>query len=141
MHRICPLCEACCGLDITLDGDRVTAVRGDDADPFSHGFICPKGAAIGELHADPDRLKAPLVRRDGRVVEVGWDEAFAEIARRPPPIIAAHGPAAVALVLGNPTAHKAGLLLYGSRLGRALASPNVFSASTLDQMPKQLASG
>lgn len=139
-HRICPLCEACCGLELKLDGDRVVGVRGDDEDPFSRGFICPKGAAIGELHADPDRLRAPLVRRDGRHVEVSWDEAFAEIERRLPPILA-HGPSAVAMVLGNPTAHKAGLLLYGARLARALGTPNVFSASTLDQMPKQLASG
>jgi anaerobic selenocysteine-containing dehydrogenase len=140
-HRICPLCEAGCGLELRVVGVRVVGVRGDDDDPFSRGFICPKGAAIGELHADPDRLRVPLVRRDGRHVEVTWDEAFAEIERRLPPIVAAHGPSAVAMVLGNPTAHKAGLLLYGARLGRALGTPNIFSASTLDQMPKQLASG
>ena len=139
-HRICPLCEACCGLALEIHGDRVVGVRGDEDDPFSRGFICPKGAAIGELHADPDRLRAPLVKRSGRHVEVSWDEAFAEIERRLPPIVAAD-PRGVAMVLGNPTAHKAGLLLYGARLARALGTPNVFSASTLDQMPKQLASG
>jgi anaerobic selenocysteine-containing dehydrogenase len=140
-HRICPLCEACCGLELTVDGDRVKSVRGDPEDRFSEGFVCPKGAALGELHADPDRLRAPMVRKDGVHVEVTWDEAFAEIARRLPPIVNAHGPSAVAMVLGNPTAHKAGLLLYGARLARALGTTNVFSASTLDQMPKQLASG
>ena len=140
-HRICPLCEACCGLDVTMDGDRVVAIRGDDADPFSNGFICPKGAALGELHADPDRLRAPRVRRGDQLVETTWDDAFAEIDRRLTPILREHGPAAVAMVLGNPTAHKAGLLLYGARLTRALGTANVFSASTLDQMPKQLAAG
>ena len=140
-HRICPLCEACCGLELTLDGDRVTAIRGHDADVSSGGFICPKGAALGELHEDPDRLRAPLVKRDGAFVEVTWDEAFAEIERRLVPILTEHGPNAVAMVLGNPTAHKAGLLLYGARLTRAIGTANVFSASTLDQMPKQLAAG
>ncbi|MBV8760188.1 MAG: molybdopterin-dependent oxidoreductase [Deltaproteobacteria bacterium] len=140
-HRICPLCEACCGLELELDGDRVTSVRGHDADVLSRGFICPKGAALGELQDDPDRLRAPLVKRDGAFVEVSWDEAFAEIDRRLPPLIAQHGAASVAMVLGNPTAHKAGLLLYGARLTRAIGTPNVFSASTLDQMPKQLAAG
>ena len=86
--RICPLCEACCGLEIDLEGpagaETVVAIRGDDADVFSKGYICPKGAALGELHADPDRLKAPLVKRDGAFVEVTWDEAFAEIAKRLP---------------------------------------------------------
>ena len=139
--RICPLCEACCGLELTIEGDRITAVRGHDADVLSRGFICPKGAAIGELHEDPDRLRGPLLKRDGAFVDVTWDEAFEEIAQRLPPILAEHGPASVAMVLGNPTAHKAGLLLYASRLARTIGTPNVFSASTLDQMPKQLAAG
>ena len=140
-HRICPLCEACCGLEITTAGDEVIAIRGHKADVFSRGYLCPKGAALGELHADPDRLRQPLVKRDGRFVEVSWDEAFAEIERRLPPILAAHGADAVGLALGNPVVHKLGLLLYGGQLARALGTRNVFSASTLDQMPKQLSSG
>ncbi len=140
-HRICPLCEACCGLELGIRDGRVTTIRGHEADPFSAGFICPKGAALAELHDDPDRLRAPLVKRDGRHVEVSWGDAFAEIERRLPPIAAAHGRDAVALSIGNPTAHKLGLLLYGSRLGRALGTKNVFSASTLDQMPKQVSAG
>lgn len=139
-HRICPFCEACCGLELTLEGSRVTKVRGAERDVSSAGFICPKGAAIGELHDDPDRLRAPLVKRDGRHVEVTWEEAFTEIARRLPPVLAANRDA-VAISLGNPNAHKFGLLLYGARLGRALGTKNVYSASTLDQMPKQLACG
>ena len=139
--RICPLCEACCGLELDLEDDRVVAVRGDTADVFSKGYICPKGAALGELHGDPDRLRTPLVKKGGAFVEVTWDEAFAEIARRLPPILAERGGNAVAMILGNPSAHKAGLLLYGSRLTRAIGTQNIFSASTLDQMPKQLSSG
>ena len=55
--RICPLCEAVCGLKIKLaDDGEVTDVRGDEDDPFSKGFICPKGASLGRLDEDPDRL-------------------------------------------------------------------------------------
>jgi anaerobic selenocysteine-containing dehydrogenase len=140
-HRICPLCEACCGLSLGIDGGRVTSVRGHDADVLSEGFLCPKGAALRDLHEDPDRLRAPLVRRGGAFAEVTWDEAFAEIERRLPPILARGGRDAVGLVVGNPAAHKLGLLLYTARLGRALGTRNVYSASTLDQMPKQLAAG
>jgi anaerobic selenocysteine-containing dehydrogenase len=140
-HRICPLCEATCGLEIRVEGGAVSSIRGHDADVLSAGFICPKGAALDELHEDPDRLRTPLVKRDGTFVEVSWEEAFAEIARRLPPILDAHGRDSVAMVIGNPVAHKVGLLLYTTRLGRALGSKNIFSASTLDQMPKQLAAG
>ena len=140
-HRICPLCEACCGLELQVDNGRVISIRGHAADVFSAGYICPKGVALKDLHEDPDRLRTPLVKRDGRFVEASWDEAFAEVERRLPPIIARDGRDAVALIVGNPAAHKLGLLLYFARLARALRTRNVFSASTLDQMPKQLASG
>jgi anaerobic selenocysteine-containing dehydrogenase len=140
-HRICPFCEACCGLEITVAEGRVKRIRGHVADVFSGGYLCPKGVALKDLHEDPDRLRKPLIKRDGRFVEATWDEAFAEIERRLPPIIASHGADSVALTLGNPVVHKAALLLYAPRLGRALGSKNVFSASTLDQMPKHLSSG
>ncbi len=140
-HRICPFCEACCGLEITVTEGRVKRIRGHAADVFSGGYLCPKGVALKDLHEDPDRLRTPLIKRDGRFVEATWDEAFAEIERRLPPIIAKHGADSVALTLGNPVVHKAALLLYAPRLGRALGSKNVFSASTLDQMPKHLSCG
>ncbi|MBZ5523131.1 MAG: molybdopterin-dependent oxidoreductase [Acidobacteriia bacterium] len=140
-HHICPFCEASCGLELTLSGGQVKSIRGHAADVFSAGYLCPKGVAIKDLHEDPDRLRAPLVKRDGRFVEATWDEAFAEIERRLPPLLAQHGRNSVAVTLGNPVVHKIGLLLYGMRLNRALRTQNVFSASTLDQIPKQLSSG
>lgn len=140
-HRICPFCEACCGLEVRMAEGRITSVRGDEADVFSKGFICPKGVALKDLHEDPDRLRTPLIKRDGRFVEATWDEAFAEIERRLPAVIAKHGKDAVAVTIGNPSAHKFGLLLYGVRLSRALGTRSMFTASTLDQMPKQLSNG
>jgi len=86
--RTCPLCEATCGLEITMkhhaDGTTtVGRIRGDQDDVFSHGFICPKGSTLKQLHEDPDRLRRPLIRRGddpatARWEEVSWDEAFAE---------------------------------------------------------------
>ena len=140
-HRICPLCEACCGLEIKVQQGRIISIRGDTQDVFSAGYICPKGVALKDLHEDPDRLRTPLIKRNGVHVPASWDEAFAEIERRLPPVIALHGRNATAVVVGNPAAHKIGLVGYFGKLARALGSKNVFSASTLDQMPKQLASG
>jgi anaerobic selenocysteine-containing dehydrogenase len=140
-YRICPLCEACCGLEIRTAGDKVVSIRGAERDVLSRGYICPKAVALKDLHDDPDRIRTPLIKRNGRFVEASWDEALAEVERRLPPLIAAHGRDAVALTVGNPSAHKMSLLLYFSRLAKGLGSKNVFSASTLDQMPKQLANG
>ncbi|HWM05414.1 MAG TPA: molybdopterin-dependent oxidoreductase, partial [Actinophytocola sp.] len=137
----CPLCEATCGLEVTVDGDRVTGVRGDAADVFSHGFICPKGASLGALHHDPDRLRAPLVRRDGQLVEVSWDEAFAEIDARLPALLAEHGRDAVAIYAGNPSVHNTSTALYGPAFFKAVGTKNFYSASTVDQLPKHFSSG
>ena len=140
-HRICPLCEACCGLEIRHRNGQITGIRGHDADVFSRGYICPKGASLKDLHEDSGRLRMPLIKRDGQFVEASWDEAFAEIERRLLPIKAAHGNDAVGIAIGNPSAHKIGLMLNFPKLLKALGTRNYFSASTLDQMPKQLQAG
>ncbi|MEU9838149.1 molybdopterin-dependent oxidoreductase [Actinomadura sp. NPDC048032] len=136
--RTCPLCEALCGLALTLDeAGTVTRVRGDEKDPFSKGYICPKGATLGSLDGDPDRLAEPLVAGEG----AGWDEAFETVARRLAEVVARHGRDAVAVYLGNPTAHSIAGPLYGSAIVNALGTRNLFTASTADQMPKHVACG
>ncbi|MFF0215644.1 molybdopterin-dependent oxidoreductase [Streptomyces vinaceus] len=139
--RICPLCEATCGLTLTIEGATVTGARGDREDVFSRGFICPKGAAFGALDADPDRLRTPLVRRDGRLREATWEEAYEAIATRVPALVGAYGAQSVGVVLGNPNVHTMAGNLYPSLLLKALGTRNFFTASTLDQMPKHVSSG
>jgi anaerobic selenocysteine-containing dehydrogenase len=139
--RTCPLCEATCGLQLEVEDGRVTRIRGDADDPFSQGFICPKGSTLGALHEDPDRLRRPLVRRDGAHVEVSWDEAFAEIDRRLTAVVDEHGSDAVAVYIGNPNAHNYANTLAIRPLVKALRTKNVYSASTVDQMPKHVACG
>ena len=140
-YRICPLCEACCGLEVAHEDGRVVSVRGAEADPFSQGYICPKGVALADLHEDPDRLRTPMIKRNGRFEEATWDEAFAEIERGLMPVIEKHGREAVGAVLGNPVSHRYGINLFSQRLLRSLGTPNIFSSSTVDQMPKHRAVG
>src|SRR5215207_9493024 len=140
-YRTCPFCEATCGLEIETDGREVVSVRGDAEDVFSRGFICPKAYGVRQLHEDPDRLTTPQIRRDGELVEASWDEAFEEIDRRLAPLIAEHGKNSVAVYLGNPNAHNLSALIHGPAWLRVLGSQNVYSASTVDQMPKQMSAG
>ncbi len=138
-YRSCPLCEATCGVAIEVDGDRVVSVRGDEADPFSKGYICPKGTALADLHHDPDRLRVPM-RRDGETWhEMSWDEALDLVASKLREIRAKHGADAVAAYQGNPSAHNLGLLTYGQLTLRTLGTKNMYSATSLDQLPHMLA--
>ncbi|MCX4425313.1 molybdopterin oxidoreductase family protein [Streptomyces mirabilis] len=139
--RVCPLCEATCGLTLTIEGTRVTGARGDRDDVFSKGFICPKGASFGAADGDPDRLRTPLVRMDGELREATWQEAFDAIAAGLGPIVEQYGPHALGIVLGNPNVHTMAGALYPPVLLSALRTHSVFTASTLDQMPKHVSSG
>ena len=70
---VCNLCEAICGLELTLEDGAVTGVRGNPDDPLSRGHICPKGVAIADIHADPDRLRRPVRRVGAGADDVGRD--------------------------------------------------------------------
>ncbi len=141
VFRTCPLCEAGCGLEITVVDAAVTRIRGDMADVFSKGYICPKGSTLKQLHDDPDRLRRPLVKRDGVHVEVTWEEAFAEVDRLLNKVISTTGRQTVAVYLGNPSAHTLSASMHGRTLINAIGTKFRFSASTVDQMPKHVSSG
>jgi len=140
-YRTCPFCEATCGLEVEHTDGRVTKVRGDAQDVFSKGFLCPKGVALKELHEDPDRLRTPMIRQDdGSFREASWEEALGLIAEKLPKVLEAGGRDACAVYLGNPSAHSLAATLYGRVLLKAIGTKNIFSASTVDQYPKQMAS-
>lgn len=139
--RTCPLCEATCGLELTVEGDTVVRIRGDQQDVFSHGFLCPKGSTLKALHEDPDWLHTPLIRDGAQWREVSWDEAFAAVAEGLGRVWADHGRDAVALYLGNPSVHHLSGALYNRPLIQSLQTKNLYSASTVDQMPKHVSSG
>jgi anaerobic selenocysteine-containing dehydrogenase len=141
-YRTCPFCEATCGLEVTLEGDTVTRIRGDEEDVLSHGFLCPKATGVKALHEDPDRLRTPLVRgASGQLEPASWDEAFAAVDEGLSRVLAAGDRDAVAVYLGNPSAHNLEAMLYGRVLLKALGTKNIYSASTVDQMPKQVSAG
>jgi anaerobic selenocysteine-containing dehydrogenase len=139
--RICPLCEATCGLELETDGDRIVRVRGDREHVFSKGYLCPKGASFRHLVDDPDRVRAPLVRSGSEWREVSWPEAFAAVDAGLRSVLDTHGRDAVATYLGNPNAHTVAGGVYIPAFLRALRSRNNYSASTVDQMPKHVAMG
>jgi anaerobic selenocysteine-containing dehydrogenase len=140
VYRACNLCEAICGLAIEVDGPKILSIRGDAEDPFSRGHICPKAVALMDVHDDPHRLRRPRLRAGTTWKEISWDEAFDFAAERLAKIQLEHGNDAVGLYAGNPTVHNSGTLFGVPSFARLLKSRNAFSASSVDQLPQQLAS-
>ena len=120
---------------------RVISIRGDDDDPFSQGYICPKGTALADLHHDPDRLRQPVVRDgdDAGARSAGTRRSTSSPTRLRDGPHARTASDAVAVYQGNPTAHNLGLLTYGQLLLRTLGTRNCYSATSLDQLPHMLA--
>jgi anaerobic selenocysteine-containing dehydrogenase len=136
----CPLCEAMCGLRVHVEGGRVKKVRANPKDRWSRGYLCPKGTALGDLHHDPDRLRAPLVRRGSAFHEVTWEEAFTEVERGLHGVLDARGKEAVTAYIGNPTAHNFSLSRYVAAFAPMSGLQRLYSAGTVDQWPKNVSS-
>ena len=138
VFRICPFCEATCGLAVEVEGNSILSVRGDKQDPFSRGYICPKAYGLKELHEDRDRLRAPIRRTANGWEEITWDDAYAEIATRLLAIRDKYGANAIGMYLGNPMVHDFAFL-YFPVLARALGSRSIFNPATTDTLPKEVA--
>ena len=138
--RACHLCEAICGLEIKTQGDEIISIKGDKKDPMSQGYICPKATAIADIHNDPDRLRKPVKRVGDEWIEISWSEAIDITAQRLVETQIKHGDNAVGFYAGNPGVHNYGNLTHGTSLRRIMNTQNHFSATSLDQLPHQLAS-
>lgn len=133
-HRTCNLCEAMCGVEITVKENKIHSIRGDKQDPFSQGHICPKAVALQDLYYDKDRVKHPLRRNGTTWQRISWDEAFDEVAKELKKVQAKYGKSAVGVYTGNPSVHNYGTLLFGPMFFKSLHSRNHFAATSVDQL-------
>ncbi len=136
-YRTCNLCEAICGIAITHEDGRILSIKGDAADPFSRGHICPKAVALEDIYKDPDRLKQPLRRTKNGWEKLTWDDAFEEVTNNLLTIQKKYGKNAVGIYQGNPTVHNSGTMLFAPLFFRTLRTRNRFSATSVDQLPHQ----
>src|SRR3954463_15911137 len=139
VHRQCTLCEAHCGINVDVDGDRVLRITGDDEDPISRGYICPKAAALADLYTDPDRLRRPVRRVGSEWEQIDWAEALDMAADGLRAVQKRPGNDAVATYFGNPSAHTMAVL-SGLTLRHVLDTHNHYSATSADQLPQHLTS-
>jgi anaerobic selenocysteine-containing dehydrogenase len=138
-YTTCSLCEATCGLVVETEGKSVVSIRGDDDDPFSRGYLCPKAIALQDLYDDPDRLKTPVRRTPDGWEPIGWDEAFDEAVRGIRDVQARCGRDSLAVYHGNPTVHSLGAMTTGQLFFGRVRTRNRYSATSADQLPHMLA--
>ncbi|MFK7978432.1 MAG: molybdopterin-dependent oxidoreductase, partial [Saprospiraceae bacterium] len=138
-YRNCNLCEAMCGLEIKTENKEVVSIRGDKADPFSRGHICPKALGMKDIYEDPDRLKFPMKKTENGWEQISWEAAFDEVANKLKDIGRKYGDNAIGVYQGNPSVHNVGTTLFSPNFVRSLKTKNRFSATSVDQLPHHLA--
>src|SRR3954464_9456295 len=138
---VCRICEANCGIVVTVDQGRVIRIQGDPDHP-SRGYLCPKGANFAAVHDDPDRVRYPLRRvgGPGEFERCTWEEALSDIAARLRRIIDQHGPEGVGVYFGNPAGYDTGHLLWLLSLAKTLGTPHVYSPGSQDTNTRMVAS-
>ncbi|MDO6618267.1 molybdopterin-dependent oxidoreductase [Shewanella sp. 6_MG-2023] len=139
-YRNCNICEAMCGLEIKYKDKQILSIKGDQNDPFSKGYNCPKATALEDFYYDEERLKTPIKRTTSGWVDISWEEAFDEITEKFKAIQQQHGKNALAVYLGNPNAHSLGNAMMLKPFSKSLGTINRFSSASADQLPHHVAS-
>jgi anaerobic selenocysteine-containing dehydrogenase len=138
VRTFCRVCTSVCGILVDVDGDEVVRVRGDRDHPFSHGYTCPKGRALPQMHHHPDRLERPLMRVDGTLRPATWDACLDDLGTRLRAIIDEHGPASVGILFGTGVGMDAAGYRIAQSLHAAIGTPAKFSPLTIDGTAKVL---
>ena len=130
----CRICEACCGMVASVDErGHVVKLRADKENPFSRGYVCPKGPAYLDVQNDPDRVLRPLKRQaDGTFEPVSWDDALDDIAGRLRAIMQTHGNEAIGWYVGNQIAFNYSAFFWITGFMAAIQSPHLYTAASVD---------
>ncbi|KUH73804.1 formate dehydrogenase [Mycolicibacterium novocastrense] len=133
VYTFCRICLASCGLEVTVDDNRVTKIAADKQNPHSWRDFCAKGRTAHRLIEHPRRILQPMRRVGDSYVEATWDEAIADIAARMNAAIEAGGPDAVGVYYGNPAGFSSSNVIFMNGWLDALGTQNRYAVGSVDQ--------
>jgi anaerobic selenocysteine-containing dehydrogenase len=131
-YTFCRICEASCGLEVEVRGNRVTKIRPDSEHPVTKGYACVKGIRFDEVQHAPDRVVRPLRRSGDELTPTTWAVAVDDIGQRLRAIIDEHGPQAVGFYIGNPCGFSTTIPIFLNGLASAVGTKKIFSVGSLD---------
>ena len=138
VQTFCRVCNAMCGLVVTVENETITKIRGDDTHALSRGYTCPKGRALGVLHHDDQRLNVPLSRRGPELEETTWLSVLDDLSDRIATSISEDGPESVAMYLASGSAFDTAGRRAAERFLTVLGSHQKYTATTIDTPSKPL---
>ncbi|MDP6849479.1 MAG: nitrate reductase [Planctomycetota bacterium] len=96
VKSVCRFCGTGCGVMLGVKGGQLVALRGDNEHPTTRGLVCAKALFLPKIVNSPDRLKYPMVRKNGKLERTSWDEAMNLVCDKFAKVIKEKGPNATA---------------------------------------------
>ncbi len=119
---VCAHCSNGCKATLSVRNNEILRANNRDLSGINKDFLCVKGRFGFDFTRHPERLKEPLVRRNGKLEPVSWEDALAEVAKRLHQVREKHGPGAIGLIGSNRTTNEENYLF--GRLARAVIGTN-----------------
>jgi len=130
-YTACCLCYQSCGVEVTVENDKVVNVRGQESHPMNKGKLCAKGYAMIEHLYHPDRLRHPLKKVDGKFVQISWDQAYSEIAAKLNLLKEEYGASVLGFFCGSIGVENLEMGSLTHRFKSAFGTPNFFSVESI----------
>jgi anaerobic selenocysteine-containing dehydrogenase len=125
-------------VDNSVADGKIVGVRGDPSHPFTKGYLCAKGRAIGDAHHSPNRLTGVHVGRGAERRKVSIDAGHAHLATALQRIVAEHGSGAIGVFHGTGAFSDALGTFTARRFKKALGTHQLYSTATVDAVAKTL---
>ena len=133
VHTFCRYCLASCGVEVTVENNRVTKISADKQNPHTWQDFCAKGRTANQLVEHPRRIINPMRRVGDTYVEASWDEAIGDIAARMTALIDADGPDAIGIYYGNPSGFSSSNIIFMNAWLDAVGTHNRYFVGSVDQ--------
>lgn len=133
VHTFCRYCVASCGIEVTVEDNRVTKISADKQNPHTWHDFCAKGRTANQLVEHPRRILNPMRRVGDAYVEATWDEAISDIAVRMTALIAADGPDTVGAYYGNPSGFSSSNIIFMNAWLDAIGTHSRYAVGSVDQ--------
>jgi len=98
VRTVCTYCGVGCNLEVAVNQDKVKSIQAPYDASVNQGHTCLKGRFAFSFYNHPDRLRTPLIRKNGELVPASWDEAYDFIASELNRIKSDHGPDAIGAI-------------------------------------------
>ena len=122
VSTVCTHCSNGCKTTLSVRNNEILRANNRDLSGFNKDFLCVKGRFGFDFTSHPERLKLPLVRRNGKLVPSSWEDALAEVSRRLAEVHKASGADSIGFIGSNRTTNEENYLL--GRIARASIGTN-----------------